>query len=96
MRGYPGGQCTINVQKPRGFPAGASFPEYLVEHPDGSQTLFRFKYRKPVLVLLEVVVRTNFRPLPQFGPSWSYRCAGPWRESGSPELQIIGDPIRDP
>jgi hypothetical protein len=88
VRAYPGGQCTINVQKATSFPAGASFPEYLVEHRGGSQTLFRLKWRPPALVLLEVVVRANFRPLPQFGPSWTYRCGGNWREAAGPGVEL--------
>ena len=101
MRAHPGGRCTWNVRMgaDRRF-LTALWPEYLIGHRGGSQTLYVFKPAvsvfKPVVnysstpVVDEVVVRTTFRPLPEFQPSWAWSCLGDWRHARLPGMRGPG------
>jgi hypothetical protein len=84
MRTHPGGQCAWNS-----IPNRPPWPEYLLGRRGGrTQTLWVFKpwfTGEPLTVRL-VVVRTTFRPLPQFHPKpGMLRCAGNWRRESGPQ-----------
>jgi hypothetical protein len=92
MRAYPGGRCAWNLlQTASGAPRNY-WAEYLLGQRGGSQTVYIFKH--PVgadvqpLTISEVIVRTTFRPLPEFGPKWIYQCGGDWRHADAPELRF--------
>ncbi len=86
---YPGGACTWGVRfGADGHPVD-EFPEYLIGRRGGTQTLWRFKtvngiVQLPVPVVAEAIVRTDFRRLPEFAPSWAYRCAKGWQNRPAP------------
>ena len=96
LRTYPGGRCTWNVRLDAGGAPTLYWAEYLVGHRVGSQTLYVFRNPIPGLgdkagppTVSEVVVRTTFRPLPEFGPNWIYRCSGDWRHAQAPKLRFV-------
>jgi len=71
---------------------GGYWPEYLIGHRSGSQTLYVFDRddnRSPRTLIASVVVRTRFRSLPEFGTNWIYRCDGDWRHAEKPELKFV-------
>jgi hypothetical protein len=91
MRAYPGGRCTWNgVFAADGAPR-AWWPEYIVGHRGGTQTLYVFSGRisSSLPTVASVVVRSAFRPLPQFGATWPNRCGGDWRHAEKPELKFV-------
>jgi len=83
MRAYPGGACGMNINNPQ----TAMWPEYLVGHRGGSQTMYVFTTLDPTVpvVVREVIVRTTFRPLPEFASTWGIHCTGDWRHAQRPE-----------
>ncbi len=92
IRAYPGGRCAWNVNDLQNL--RAMWPEYLVGHGGGSQTLYVFK---PVVngslpAIREVVVRKTFRPLPEFAQNFPYQCEGDWRHAETPPLHAAGNP----
>jgi hypothetical protein len=87
VKAYPNGRCTF-LFNPIAGPEG---PEYLVEHKGGTQTLFAFRLwprqndpTSPTYEVTEVVVRSGFEPLPEFGPDWRYGCVAGWRAASKP------------
>jgi hypothetical protein len=82
MRAYPGGRCAWNST-----PNRPPWPEYLLGRRGGTQTLWVFKpsFVGEPLTVRQVVMRTTFRPLPQFNPRpGMLRCAGNWRNEPAP------------
>jgi hypothetical protein len=86
VRAYPGGRCTWNAHPDFNTPT-QEWPEYLVGHRGGSQTLYLFK-RNAALVVNEVVVRTTLRALPEFAPGWVAACSGDWRHGSYPGIRF--------
>jgi hypothetical protein len=89
VRAYPGGRCAWNARPNFNSPA-AEWPEYLVGHRGGTQTLFVFKPQtnNEPSVLNEVVVRTRFHPLSEFAASWPATCRGEWKHDAVPQIQL--------
>lgn len=85
MRSHPGGRCAVNV--PGNGPPSL---EYLLGHRGGTQTLWVFKpgFNLETPIVRLVVVRTSFRPLPQFRPPapGALRCVGDWRRERVPQV----------
>jgi hypothetical protein len=82
LRAYPGGACTLVPG------SGAESAEYLVGHRGGTQTLYIFTLPRVVYAappaVIEVAVRSRFRPLPEFAVNWPYHCRKDWREAADP------------
>jgi hypothetical protein len=82
LRAYPGGACTLVPG------SGAESAEYLVGHRGGTQTLYIFTLPRVVYAappaVIEVAVRSRFRPLPEFAVNWPYHCRKDWREDADP------------
>jgi len=90
VKAYPHGLCTFSFEPPYGL-------EYLVPHKGGTQTIFRLKeatqpasqpggYRPnaPTYKVVEAAVRTPYRSLPEFAPSYPHRCMDGWRTTPRP------------
>jgi hypothetical protein len=88
VHAYPGGRCTFK------FGGGTFLPEYLVPHPGGTQTLYTFHdvydARQALVTgerVVEVYVRSPFKPLPEFAPNWRDQCAPGWGNTNVPRLR---------
>jgi hypothetical protein len=86
VRAYPHGLCSWFWSGPE---AG---PGYLLPRKDGTQMLFTFrKWPDPQSVsyttyaVVQVVVRTVYRPLPEFAPGYEHRCRDGWQMTQVPQ-----------
>jgi hypothetical protein len=91
MRAYPGGRCTWAGRFDSNGNPWAYWLEYLVGRKGGSQTVYRFRsVEHSAPILMEVTVRTTFRPLPEFASNWPYRCAEDWQHAEIPRMRTTG------
>jgi hypothetical protein len=81
---YPHSVCT-----PNSSPAHGGLVEILVPHKGDTQTIFFVRQGRTYSTenewhVAEVWVRTRWKALPEFQPSWNIHCSAGWQTSDKP------------